>query len=53
MEAGYLRVETVIGEHLSPVVGAKVVVECHKGNVVHEVFTNENGHSEKMHLPST
>ena len=50
MEKGYLKVETFIGERLAPVIGTKVVVECQKGNILHEVFTNENGHSEMIPL---
>jgi len=50
MKNGYLKVETFIGERLAPVVGTKVVVECQMGNILHEVFTNLDGHSEIMPL---
>ena len=52
MEIGYLKVETFIGERLAPVIGVKVTVECAHGNVLHEVFTDENGQSEKIILPA-
>jgi len=53
MKNGYLKVETFIGERLSPVIGTKVTVECQKGNILHEVFTNENGHSEMIPLSAS
>ena len=50
MNIGYLSVETFIGERLSPVSGARVVIKCSKGNEIHEIFTNEKGLSEKVPL---
>jgi len=50
MKIGYLKVETFIGERLAPVIGTKVVVECQHGNIIHETYTDENGHSERIPL---
>jgi len=50
MKMGYLIVETFIGERVSPVIGTKVTVECELGNILHEVYTDENGHSGRIPL---
>ena len=50
MEVGHLLVETFVGERLFPTTGARVVVRCDLGIQHHEVFTDENGRSEKIPL---